>query len=325
MPAAAASSMLARPGCSIRSAEPGQRHKDVERGRLDSPGGRTGRTGIVRDGADLQAAGHRPVLVGRQRHIAGHQPRFLDSQTPPHPRTAAPSLRSPQTRSSTTSPSAASCPKGFFCPEPDCVELVRHAEHLDPVDTPGAVFIRDDAGYLQNWRYRSAKLLLQIIRKRRPEEAALWHDGKLDLSQAGLQGLLRACTALNRQPPARRSIPPSQPRQPAGRPDSSASRKQAARATAATDSWPTPVMQRPAAEFQHVPDPRGQLVASASRRSASRPHRGSARPADRRCSGDVLSSSEPVGSSASSSFGLLISARATATRCRCPPDNSPGR
>jgi len=39
----------------------------------------------------------------------------------------------------------------------------------------------------------------------------------------------------------------------------------------------------------------------------------------------VLGSRLPVGSSAKISFGLLIRARAIATRCCSPPDNSPGK
>ena len=39
----------------------------------------------------------------------------------------------------------------------------------------------------------------------------------------------------------------------------------------------------------------------------------------------VTSSRSPVGSSASSSRGLLTSARASATRCCSPPESSPGR
>ena len=39
----------------------------------------------------------------------------------------------------------------------------------------------------------------------------------------------------------------------------------------------------------------------------------------------VLESKFPVGSSASKMDGRFTSARATATRCRCPPESSLGR
>ena len=42
-------------------------------------------------------------------------------------------------------------------------------------------------------------------------------------------------------------------------------------------------------------------------------------------SAEALESRLPVGSSAKTRSGLLISARAQATRCCCPPDSSPGR
>ena len=40
---------------------------------------------------------------------------------------------------------------------------------------------------------------------------------------------------------------------------------------------------------------------------------------------EVLGSSDDVGSSASSSFGSCITARAMPTRCRCPPDSASAR
>ena len=52
---------------------------------------------------------------------------------------------------------------------------------------------------------------------------------------------------------------------------------------------------------------------------------GAAPAAARRRPGRVRRSRLPVGSSASSSAGRWISARATATRCRSPPDSSAGR
>ena len=58
---------------------------------------------------------------------------------------------------------------------------------------------------------------------------------------------------------------------------------------------------------------RGEPVAACSRSIRSK-----TRPA-------VVSSRSPVGSSASSSRGLLTSARASATRCCSPPESSPGR
>ena len=85
-----------------------------------------------------------------------------------------------------------SLPCCFAGPKPGAngIELVRHAENLDPVDTLGAIVIRDDAGHLQDRYDRPAKLLLHVIRKRHAEEPALRQDSKLDLSQPGLQGLL---------------------------------------------------------------------------------------------------------------------------------------
>ena len=148
--------------------EPGQRNKDIERPPPGSPGDRSGRT--VESSAmarTFSRAGNRSVLVGGQRHIARHQSRLLDPQTPPHPRAERPASARADSLRATPFPPGPSCLKGALA-RADSVELVRHAEDLDPVDTPGAIVVRDDAGHLQDRRDDSTKLRLQSRRQGPP-------------------------------------------------------------------------------------------------------------------------------------------------------------
>ena len=205
-------------------AEPGQGNEDVKRRRLVRLKIESAERGIVGDGSDLQPRGDRAVLVGGQRHIAGHQSRFLDSQHDLIPGSNAQpasdsfaqndSARHIVARSTGILPVIpnpwAGCPcyevvrRRTTCFAGTCrIELVRHTENLNPVDALRTIIVRNNAGHLQDRSYGPAKLLLQIICKRRPEVSALRQDGKLNLPQTSLQGLLEGVPhrIANRQRP----------------------------------------------------------------------------------------------------------------------------
>ena len=168
-------------------AQPRQRDEDIERRQLIRPQIETAKRGLVGDGVHFQTECDRPVLIRYQRHIPWHHACLLDPQ---HDLSARRGAQPPRDGFTQDHPLAGSTLKGVF-PEANRIELVIYAKNLDPVDALRAILVRNDAGGLENGNDRASKLLLQLVGKSRTEESPLRKYGELDLSEAGLKGLLQ--------------------------------------------------------------------------------------------------------------------------------------